>query len=156
TTRGDSSRMVSSDPSDLMKEDQKTVEQPTEKHQLSSESPIVDKAVDEDSLIDNSCSQRTYDSQAKKSIDENQISHKDHEKTDDFSILSPDVGSRVASSFDQLVVALREADCRSLDQISTDILRPMLREWLDDNLPVMVERLVKEEIEKIARGTPRR
>jgi cell pole-organizing protein PopZ len=28
----------------------------------------------------------------------------------------------------------------------------MLRAWLDDNLPPMVERLVKAEIERVARG----
>ena len=31
-------------------------------------------------------------------------------------------------------------------------LRPMLQEWLDDNLPRLVERLVREEIERVARG----
>ena len=34
-------------------------------------------------------------------------------------------------------------------------LLPMLQEWLDDNLPTLVERLVREEIERVARG-PRR
>ena len=28
----------------------------------------------------------------------------------------------------------------------------MLQEWLDNNLPVIVERLVREEIERLARG----
>ena len=31
----------------------------------------------------------------------------------------------------------------------------LLQEWLDDNLPTLVERLVREEIERVARG-PRR
>jgi cell pole-organizing protein PopZ len=35
------------------------------------------------------------------------------------------------------------------------MLRPMLSDWLDDNLPKLVERLVREEIERVARG-PRR
>ena len=33
-----------------------------------------------------------------------------------------------------------------------DGLRPMLKEWLDDNLPGIVERLVRAEIERVARG----
>jgi cell pole-organizing protein PopZ len=28
----------------------------------------------------------------------------------------------------------------------------MLKQWLDDNLPVLVERLVRAEIERVARG----
>jgi hypothetical protein len=32
------------------------------------------------------------------------------------------------------------------------MLRPMLTQWLDDNLPTLVERLVREEIERVSRG----
>jgi cell pole-organizing protein PopZ len=32
------------------------------------------------------------------------------------------------------------------------MLRPMHQDWLDDNLPGLVERLVREEIERVARG----
>lgn len=34
------------------------------------------------------------------------------------------------------------------------ILRPMLREWLNENLPQLVERVVRDEIERIARAQP--
>ncbi|WP_408612118.1 PopZ family protein [Candidatus Liberibacter brunswickensis] len=71
-------------------------------------------------------------------------------------LISSDIGDKVSASFDQLVKALKESGSRSLDQISIDLLRPMLREWLDDNLPGIVERLVREEIERIARGPVRR
>jgi uncharacterized protein len=33
-----------------------------------------------------------------------------------------------------------------------DMLRPMVKTWLDDNLPTLVERLVREEIQRVARG----
>ena len=33
-----------------------------------------------------------------------------------------------------------------------ELLRPLLKTWLDDNLPTMVERLVRAEIERVARG----
>jgi cell pole-organizing protein PopZ len=32
------------------------------------------------------------------------------------------------------------------------MLRPMLKAWLDDHLPAIVERLVSAEIERVARG----
>jgi cell pole-organizing protein PopZ len=32
------------------------------------------------------------------------------------------------------------------------MLRPMLKVWLDDNLPGLVERLVRAEIERVSRG----
>lgn len=71
------------------------------------------------------------------------------------SLLSPDAGLQIARSFEELAAAIDGAERRSLDEIAEDMLRPMLREWLDDNLPTLVERLVREEIERVARG-PRR
>lgn len=38
----------------------------------------------------------------------------------------------------------------SLEGLTRDLLRPMLAEWLDANLPGMVERMVKDEIARIA------
>ena len=71
------------------------------------------------------------------------------------AIVSPDVGARVAQSFGALAEALDAGPRRSFDEIAEEMLRPMLQEWLDDNLPTLVERLVREEIERVARG-PRR
>ncbi|MEW9615537.1 DUF2497 domain-containing protein [Shinella sp. S4-D37] len=71
------------------------------------------------------------------------------------AIVSPDVGARVAQSFGALAHALDAGPRRSFDEIAEEMLRPMLQEWLDDNLPTLVERLVREEIERVARG-PRR
>jgi cell pole-organizing protein PopZ len=39
----------------------------------------------------------------------------------------------------------------TLEDITKDLLRPMLRQWVDDHLPSMVERLVEKELEKLAR-----
>jgi uncharacterized protein len=36
--------------------------------------------------------------------------------------------------------------------LTREMLRPMLKTWLDDNLPLIVERLVTAEIERVARG----
>lgn len=71
------------------------------------------------------------------------------------SLLSSMAGEQVARSFQDLAIAIDNAERRSLDEIAEEMLRPMLQEWLDDNLPTLVERLVREEIERVARG-PRR
>jgi uncharacterized protein len=39
----------------------------------------------------------------------------------------------------------------TLEQIVYYLARPIIKEWLDDNLPSLVERLVKREIEKVVR-----
>lgn len=71
------------------------------------------------------------------------------------SLISEATGVQVARSFDELAAAIDGGPRRSLDEIAQEMLRPMLQEWLDDNLPTLVERLVREEIERVARG-PRR
>lgn len=43
------------------------------------------------------------------------------------------------------------ADPATLEGLVTEMLRPMLKEWLDENLPRIVERAVREEIERIAK-----
>ena len=40
----------------------------------------------------------------------------------------------------------------TLEEIVKELLRPQLQEWLDQNLPGLVERLVREEIERLARA----
>jgi hypothetical protein len=71
------------------------------------------------------------------------------------ALLSEAAGEQVARSFGALVAAIDGTERRSLDEIAQEMLRPMLQDWLDDNLPTLVERLVREEIERVARG-PRR
>ncbi len=39
----------------------------------------------------------------------------------------------------------------TLEDVVRDLLKPMLRDWLDDNLPPLIEKLVREELEKLAR-----
>jgi cell pole-organizing protein PopZ len=40
---------------------------------------------------------------------------------------------------------------RTIEDVVRELLRPMLKSWLDDNLPAMVERLVRSEIERVSR-----
>ncbi len=71
------------------------------------------------------------------------------------NLLSAEAGAHVAKSFGDLAAVFNGIERRSLEEMAQEMLRPMLQEWLDDNLPTLVERLVREEIERVARG-PRR
>ncbi|MGH6762906.1 MAG: PopZ family protein [Phyllobacterium sp.] len=68
------------------------------------------------------------------------------------SILSQSAEQKVASAFEDLSYAVMEEQRQSFDDMAREILRPMLQDWLDNNLPMLVERLVREEIERVARG----
>jgi uncharacterized protein len=70
-------------------------------------------------------------------------------------LLSEEAGAQVARSFNELADIFNGLERQSVEDMARDLLQPMLREWLDDNLPTLVERLVREEIERVARG-PRR
>lgn len=56
------------------------------------------------------------------------------------------------SSLSSLLVKPADAPSNTLEGLVQDMLRPMLKEWLDANLPGMVETMVKREIEKITGG----
>ncbi|HMN71348.1 MAG TPA: DUF2497 domain-containing protein [Rhodoblastus sp.] len=68
------------------------------------------------------------------------------------AILSAEANASVASAFQALSASVQMASAESIDRHVREMLRPMLKQWLDDNLPVMVERLVRAEIERVARG----
>lgn len=68
------------------------------------------------------------------------------------SMLSEKAGRQVAAAFGELSEAFAESRKKSFDDMAEQMLRPMLQEWLDNNLPTLVERLVREEIERVARG----
>ena len=72
--------------------------------------------------------------------------------TVDLPLLSKDVESAVSTSFQHLSTAAAAPDPRRLDEMAREMLRPMVKTWLDENLPGLVERLVRAEIERIARG----
>jgi cell pole-organizing protein PopZ len=68
------------------------------------------------------------------------------------AIISPRAGRQVAAAFGELSEAFAESRKKSFDEMAEQMLRPMLQDWLDNNLPTLVERLVREEIERVARG----
>lgn len=67
-------------------------------------------------------------------------------------LMSAEADASVASAFDKLSRSLSGAGAGSMDETVREMLRPMLKQWLDDNLPTLVERLVRAEIERVARG----
>lgn len=69
----------------------------------------------------------------------------------DKSLISEAAEKQVAASFGSLSQALIEEQKRLLNEKMEAMLRPMLQEWLDTNLPPLVERLVREEIERVVR-----
>jgi cell pole-organizing protein PopZ len=68
------------------------------------------------------------------------------------SLLSPESGTAVSGAFSALAHTIMAQNARTLEGLVADMVRPMLKEWLDENLPSIVERLVREEIERVSRG----
>ncbi len=71
------------------------------------------------------------------------------------NLLSAAAGAQIARSFSELAEVFDGVERRSIEDMAAGMLRPMLQDWLEDNLPTLVERLVREEIERVARGTRR-
>jgi cell pole-organizing protein PopZ len=67
-------------------------------------------------------------------------------------LLSEEVDRHVGASFQALAVSLAMPDPRRVEEMTRELLRPMMKAWLDENLPSLVERLVKAEIQRVARG----
>ena len=68
------------------------------------------------------------------------------------TLVSPDAAAAISSHFQALAASMIINDSDLLHRYAQEMLRPMLKQWLDDNLPVLVERLVRAEIERVARG----
>lgn len=75
----------------------------------------------------------------------------DHDIAD--RLVSENVGVAAAASFGDLANTLlsRGDNASTLEELVQEMLRPLLKDWLDANLPTLVEKLVGEEIERIAR-----
>jgi uncharacterized protein len=67
-------------------------------------------------------------------------------------LLSGATAAAVDSAFNELAHTVQVRNGRTLEDFVGELLRPMLKVWLDENLPAMVERLVRAEIERVSRG----
>jgi uncharacterized protein len=70
----------------------------------------------------------------------------------DRALLSPRASAAVDMAFNTLAHTVLVQNSRTLEDLVREMLKPMLKAWLDDNLPNMVERLVRAEIERVSRG----
>ena len=68
-------------------------------------------------------------------------------------MISPDAAASTGAAFQRLAdsILTRATGDRSIEDMTRELLRGMLKQWLDEHLPSMVERLVREEIERVAR-----
>jgi hypothetical protein len=67
-------------------------------------------------------------------------------------LMSNATSAAVDSAFNALAQTVLVHNARTLEDLVREMLRPMLKVWLDDNLPGLVERLVRAEIERVSRG----
>jgi cell pole-organizing protein PopZ len=72
----------------------------------------------------------------------------------DQGLISTSTVSAVDSAFNSLAMTVLGNNARTLEDLVKEMLRPMLKSWLDDNLPGLVERIVRAEIERVSRGRP--
>jgi len=72
----------------------------------------------------------------------------------DRALISNQTIAAVDSAFNTLAHTVIGQNARTLEDLVREMLRPMLKSWLDDNLPSMVERIVRAEIERVSRGRP--
>ena len=72
----------------------------------------------------------------------------------DRALISNETIAAVDSAFNSLAHTVIGQNARTLEDLVKEMLRPMLKSWLDDNLPSMVERIVRAEIERVSRGRP--
>lgn len=72
-------------------------------------------------------------------------------------LVSTPIANQARNAFAQVADAARPAvstrepvgDARTVEQVAEDLMRPMLKAWLDAHLPAIVERAVAEELARI-------
>jgi len=71
---------------------------------------------------------------------------------DDEPLVSDPTADETASAFGQLTrsIAMPKAG-RTLEDVVRELLNPLLKAWLDEHLPTIVQAKVEEEVERIAR-----
>jgi cell pole-organizing protein PopZ len=71
------------------------------------------------------------------------------------ALLSDESAATVASQFQALAAGVAFSESDILDRCAKELLQPMMQQWLEANLPSLVEQLVRAEIERIARPANR-
>jgi len=68
------------------------------------------------------------------------------------ALLSASTSAAIDSAFNTLAQTVLIQNACTLEDLVKEMLRPMLKGWLDDNLPGLVERIVRAEIERVSRS----
>jgi cell pole-organizing protein PopZ len=68
-------------------------------------------------------------------------------------LISREATNAVHSAFNALAQTVLLHNARTLEDMVRQMLRPMLKVWIDNNLPTIVESLVRVEIERAQRRT---
>lgn len=72
------------------------------------------------------------------------------------NLVSDHVAAAATAAFGQLSSSLlMPAEGRTLEDVVREMLRPMLQQWLDTNLPGIVQEAVQSEVDRISRGRVR-
>jgi len=66
-------------------------------------------------------------------------------------LVSDPVASQTAGALGRLMGSMMVSTGNTLDDVVRELLKPMLKEWLDANLPQLVESEVAKEIDRIRR-----
>ncbi|WP_244435013.1 PopZ family protein [Methylocystis sp. SC2] len=74
---------------------------------------------------------------------------------EDRALLSDDSAATVASKFQALAAGVAFSESDILDRCAREMLQPILQQWLEANLPALVDQLVRAEIERLARPANR-
>jgi cell pole-organizing protein PopZ len=72
----------------------------------------------------------------------------------DRGLMSRSTMAAVDSAFNSLATTVLGQNARTLEDLVKEMLRPLLKSWLDENLPGLVDRIVRAEIERVSRGRP--
>lgn len=69
------------------------------------------------------------------------------------AILDQSTADAASQAFQSLSQTVRVADkeSRTLEDIVVAMLQPMIKDWLDANLPAIVEEKVEEEVQRVSR-----
>ncbi len=93
-------------------------------------------------------------------------SQEPHAAAPDNALVGDTSASAAESSFETLKAAADDAararstlalpaPGRTLEEVTRELLRPLLKAWLDEHLPAIVQDKVDEEVARIARGRVR-
>ena len=73
-------------------------------------------------------------------------------RTEDEPLMSPETEEAALAAFRTLSAGLRARSVELAEAMVRELVRPMLKAWLNENLPGLVERLVRAELNRISRS----